>query len=125
MKSIKITRNPYLLFLPFLIVLIIFAILNPTGGYGDEYRYLMFANNLVHGFYSPPPPNVTLTNGPGYPIILMPFVALDLPLIYITLLNPFFYYFSIIFLYKALQKVVSYKITLIFSFFWVCYYIVY
>jgi hypothetical protein len=118
MKSIKITKNPYLLFLPFLIILIIYAILNPTDGYGDEHRYLTFAKNLVHGFYSPPPPNVNLTNGPGYPIILTPFVALDLPLIYITLLNPFFYYFSIIFLYKALQKVVSQKVTLIFSFFW-------
>ena len=125
MKNIKITRNPYLLFLPFLIVLIIFAILNPTTGYGDEHRYLTFANNLVHGFYSPPPPNVNLTNGPGYPIILTPFVALNLPLIYITLLNPFFYYFSIIFLYKALLKVVSYKTTLIFSFFWACYYLGY
>lgn len=124
-KSIKITKNPYLLFLPFLIILIIFAILNPTNGYGDEDRYLTFARNLIHGFYSPPPPNVRLTNGPGYPIVLMPFVALKLPLIYITLLNPFFYYFSIIFLYKALQKVVSQKTTLIFSFFWACYYLGY
>ena len=125
MKSIKITKNPYLLFLPFLIVLIIFVILNPTDGYGDEHRYLMFAKNLVHGFYSPPPPNVILTNGPGYPIILVPFVALGLPLTYITLLNPFLYYFSIIFLYKALQKVVSYNTTLIFSFMWACYYLAY
>ena len=125
MKNIKITKNPYLLFLFFLIVFIILTILNPTEGYGDEHRYLMFANNLVHGFYSPPPPNINLSNGPGYPIILTPFVALNSPLTYITLLNPFFYYFSIIFLYKALQKVVSHKITFIFSFFWACYYIAY
>ena len=124
-KKIKSIRNPFLIFLPFLLILILYALLNPTSGNGDEHRYLTFANNLINGFYSPPSPNINLTNGPGYPIILTPFVALKLPLIYITLLNPFCYYFSIIFLFKALKQVVSYKITLLFSFLWACYYIAY
>ncbi len=124
-KNIRITKNPYLLFLPFLILLVIYVFLNPTDGLGDEHRYLTFAQNLVHGFYSPPAPEINLTNGPGYPIILMPFVALGLPLVCITLMNAFFYYFSIIFLFKALQKIVPYRTTLIFSFFWACYYIAY
>ncbi|KAA9039309.1 hypothetical protein FW778_10790 [Ginsengibacter hankyongi] len=125
MKKIKSIKNPFLIFLPFLILLMIYALLNPTSGNGDEHRYLTFAHNLINGFYSPPPPNINLTNGPGYPIILAPFVALKLPLAYITLLNPFLYYFSIIFLFKALKQVVSYKTTLIFSFLWACYYIAY
>lgn len=125
MKEYRLTRNPYLLFLPFLLFLIVFALLNQTGGHGDEGRYLMFAKNLVHGFYSPPPPNVDLTNGPGYPIIILPLMLLGLSKIYVILLNPFFYYFSIVLLYKALLKVVSYKTTLFFSFFWACYYLGY
>lgn len=124
-KKNKITRNPYLLFLPFLIVFIIYVFLNPTNGQGDEKRYLMFAQNLVHGFYSPLAPNINLTNGPGYPIILMPFVALGLPLVCMTLLNAFFYYLSIIFLFRALQQIVPYRTTLIFSFLWASYYIAY
>jgi len=124
-KKIKSIRNPFLIFLPFLIILVIYALLHPTRGNGDEHRYLTFAHNLLNGFYSPPPPDINLTNGPGYPIILTPFVALNLPLVCITLLNPFFYYFSIIFLFKALKRVVSYKFTLIFSFLWAGYYLAY
>jgi hypothetical protein len=125
-KNIKITNNPYLLFLPFLILFIIYVVIFPTNGQqGDEGRYLMFAQNLLHGYYSPPPPNINLTNGPGYPIILMPFMGLGLPLISITILNAIFYYLSIIFLFKALQQIVSPRITLIFSLFWACYYVAY
>lgn len=123
--KIKITKNLYLLFLPFLVFFIIFILVNPTKGNGDEHRYLTFAHNLVNGFYSPPSPNLNLANGPGYPIILMLFVALGLPFTYMTLLNAFLYYFSIIFLFKALEKTVSPSLTLIFSLFWACYYLGY
>lgn len=119
-------KSPFLLFLPFLVVLIIYVLIFPTNGkHGDEARYLMFANNIIHGFYSPPAPDVNLTNGPGYPLILVPFLALGMPLISLTILNACFYYLSIVFLYKALQLVVSTIITLTFSFFWACYYVAY
>jgi 4-amino-4-deoxy-L-arabinose transferase-like glycosyltransferase len=88
---------------------------------GDEARYLMFASNLVHGFYSPPAPNINLWNGPVYPIVLLPLAALRLPLIFMTLLNALFYYLSIVFLFKALSLVVSSKKALAFSLFWGCY----
>jgi hypothetical protein len=123
-NKIKLPKNPWLLFLPFLILYIIFVLIFPTTGHqGDEERYLMFANNLVNGFYSPPAPDINLTNGPGWPIILMPFIALGLPLITITIANAFFYYISIIFLYKALKETVSYQLTLLFSMLWACYYV--
>lgn len=118
--------NPYLLFSPFLIAFIIYVFILPTDGLaGDQPRYLEYAQNLIHGFYSPPFPNIQLINGPGYPIILMPFLALKLPLISITLLNAFFYYFSIIFLFKALNEIVSFGYSLVFSFAWSCYLIAY
>src|SRR5690349_1086566 len=43
---------------------------------GDEWRYLYYADNLLHGFYSPHD-RVFLWNGPGYPLLLAPFVGID------------------------------------------------
>jgi len=126
MKKIeKIAHNPYLLFIPFLMAYIFYVLLMPTNGTSsDEPRYLIYANNLIQGFYSPPG-EIWLINGPGYPIILMPFLALNLPFIWITIMNAFFYYFSIILLYKALKEIVSFRFVLIFSLAWASYLIAY
>jgi len=125
MRNIKLIKNPFWLFLPFLIFFIIIILKFQTDGmktHGDESRYYQFAQNLIHGFYSPPSPKIDLTNGPGYPIILMPFVALGLPVISMKLMNAVFYYLSIILLFKSLQQIVSFRKALIFSLFWACYY---
>lgn len=45
----------------------------PHPDFGDEWRYLYYANNLLHGFYSPRE-RVFLWNGPGYPLLILPFV---------------------------------------------------
>ncbi|HYM94531.1 MAG TPA: glycosyltransferase family 39 protein [Chitinophagaceae bacterium] len=120
-KEIKISRNPYLLFSPFLLLYILIVLfLHSDTLWGDESRYLMYAQNLIHGFYSGS--DSDLSNGPGYPIILTPFIALHLPLLVIKLLNPVFYYFSVVFLFKVLRRIVSFKMTLLFSLFWACYY---
>jgi len=112
-------KSPCLFFLPFLLFLLLFVFLFHTDALeGDEGRYLMFADNLLHGFYSPPAPDINLWNGPGYPIILMPFVGLRLPLIFLTLLNAVFYYLSIIFLFKACLLIVSFRMALAVGLFW-------
>ena len=82
----------------------------------------MFAQNLIHGFYSPAPPAIDIGDGPGYPILLIPFLVLGLPLIWVTLINAALYYISIILLFKALLQFVSFPMALIFSLFWACYY---
>ncbi len=126
MRKSKIIRNPYLLFSPFLIAFIVYVFISPTDGNGgDEVRYLLYAENLTHGFYSPPGWNGWLINGPGYPIVLVPFVALKLPFLSMTIINAFFYYFSIILLFKALNKTVSYGVAILFSFAWASYMIAY
>jgi 4-amino-4-deoxy-L-arabinose transferase-like glycosyltransferase len=122
MRKIKITENPYLLFSPFLIVSLILVFLFRTNcTYGDEGKYISFATNILHGYFSPPAPGIDLANGPGYPILLVPFIAMRLPLVCITIMNAVFYYFSIILLYKILQQFVSKQVTIIFSLFWACY----
>jgi len=118
-------RNPFLLFSPFLCLYIIYILFFPPDMVGDQPRYLKFAQNLINGFYSPPAPDINLTNGPGYPLFLVPFVALHLPVICITLMNAVLYYLSIILLFKALKRVVELNIALLFSMFWACYYVAY
>ena len=121
-----VIRNPYILFSPFLIAFIIYVLISPpTGTSGDESRYIYYAHNLIHGFYSPPPPDIKLINGPGYPLLLVPFIALNTPLVIITLMNAFFYYFSIILLFNALKGIVSFGAALSFSFVWAFYYVAY
>jgi hypothetical protein len=123
MIKIKITRNPFILFSPFLFLYLVFVFKFPTNGtMGDENRYLMFAQHLLNGFYSWPAPNIDIGDGPGYPILIMPFVALKTPLIFITSLNALLYYFSIIFLFKSLQQVTSFSFTLIACLFWAAFY---
>ncbi len=126
MKNIRLTRNPFLLFVPFLAVAILLVLLSPPNGTtGDENRYLMFAQHLLHGFYSWPAPNIDLGYGPGYPILLVPFLAFHSPFIFIGLMNAVFYYFSIILLFKSLQSFLSFRLTLICCLFWGCFYNLY
>ncbi|MFI5136198.1 MAG: glycosyltransferase family 39 protein [Sphingobacteriales bacterium] len=112
----KFTRNPWLIFSPFLIYYGHLVVKNkwPTL-YGDEIRYVDFAHNLIHGFYSPFPAHINLWNGPGYPLILAPLLALHIPVLYITLLNALYLYLAIVFLYKTLTLVAGNKIALVFS----------
>jgi hypothetical protein len=78
MKNIKITKNPFLLFLPFLILYTILIIVFAKNEYrGDEVRYLNYAKNLIHGFYSPPYPHIDLGNGPGYSILIAPLALIS------------------------------------------------
>ena len=127
MKDLKLTRNPFLLFAPFLLLYIVVIIISrPAEMFGDESRYLIYARYMISGFIAPSEINFdTLGNGPGYSIILIPFVALHIPILWMALMNAFFYYFSIILLYKVLIQIASYRAALIASLFWACYFNVY
>lgn len=125
-RLISIFRNPYLLFSPFLLLFILIVLrFNNNVFENDEQRYIQFSKNLLNGFYSPPAPDINLWNGPGYPLILMPFVAFKINPVYITLLNAVFYYLSIVFLFKALIQLTNFKSALAFCLFWGSYYTAY
>lgn len=89
----------------------------------DEPSYLGFAHNLLHGFYSPPPPNIDLWHGPGYPLLIAPLVALNVPLICLRLLNALLLYFSVIFFYRIVQDRFGYKPALILAVIFGCYWL--
>lgn len=114
--SKKLTRNPYLIFLPFLVLYVIVIFINkwPTL-YGDEIRYVDFAWHLLHGYYSPPAPHIDLWNGPGYPLTIVPFMWLKIHSLTVTLMNAAYLYLALVFLFKALKLVTSHKIALLFT----------
>jgi len=103
MKKKEIIKNPYLILSPVLILSISYILIFPTDGkWGDEARYINLAENIIHGYYSPPAPAIDFGNGPGYPLFIAPFIALRTPLVVITILNAVLLYFSLILLYKIL-----------------------
>lgn len=100
----KLTLQRTLKFLPlFILYVIIVYLLNDPHTKGDEGRYLGFTNNLLNGYYAIPGIRAGfLWNGPGYPIILIPFKYFHLPLIFPRVLNAIFLTFGVIYLYKSL-----------------------
>lgn len=67
---------------------------------GDEARYVIYGQNLAAGYYAEAT-NPALWCGPGYPLVLAPFFALSVPLIFAKLLNAFFIFFALAYFCKA------------------------
>ena len=110
--------NPWLVFSPFLVVFILLVLkLHADKMEGDESRYIMYAQNLLQGFYSPKN-FVFLWNGPGYPLFLVPFLYFKLPLITIPLANALMQYMSIVFLFKSIKAYTNTKVAFIASLAW-------
>ena len=103
-------------FLPLLLLYVLITITASTASFqGDEGRYIMFATNLSNGYYSPQN-EVYLWNGPGYPIVLLPFVMLGLPWIAAKLLNCFFLFGAIIYFYHTLRFYFQERTAILFSY---------
>lgn len=68
---------------------------------GDEGRHIRYATNLTQGHFTNAN-NPDLSNGPGYPLVLAPFVALNANLIIPKLLNALFILIGVIYLHKSL-----------------------
>lgn len=73
---------------------------NRPGLIWDEWRYLWFAENLTQGFFVPPE-HPDLLNGPGYPLVLAPLVALKVPLLGLRMLNAVFMALAAWFSFRA------------------------
>lgn len=113
--------NHFLAFLPFLL-LYCFLIFQKSEEKlrKDEWRYIYYAENILQGKYSPKE-TVFLWSGPGYPILISPFVGMKSPTILIKLLNGFFLYFSIILLFKTLIRYLTIRRAFIISLLWALY----
>ena len=66
----------------------------------DEGRYRWYAGNLAQGFYNTPD-KPDIINGPGYPLVLAPLIALGSPLIVLRGLNAVFMALAAWFSFRA------------------------
>jgi len=111
MKSRVLTLLPLLVVHSLLIVLF-----SDPGLIGDEIRYIKYAGNLSHGFYTDLS-NPELTNGPGYPLLLVPLMALGIPLSAMVWLNIVFLFFGVSYFYKSVRLFVSKNQSILYSYF--------
>jgi 4-amino-4-deoxy-L-arabinose transferase-like glycosyltransferase len=103
-------------FLPLLLVYIFIVSITYTDNFiDDEGRYVMYATNLSNGFYSPLN-SIRLANGPGYPMVLLPFVTLKLPWLAARLMNPLFLFIAIVYFYFTLCLYMKERPALFFSY---------
>ena len=117
-----ILGSPWLMFLPFLIVYMVFVMLMREHiNDGDSLRYQFYAQNLLHGYFTDRD-CVDIWNGPGYPLILVPILFLKLPMIAASFLNAFFQYLSVVFLYKIIKFVSTRAYAVVLALAWACYY---
>ncbi|NOZ70175.1 MAG: hypothetical protein GXP46_13255 [Deferribacteres bacterium] len=103
-------------FLPLLVLY--FAVVLALGSnslWADESHYVMFATNLSHGYYSPRD-DVNLWYGPGYPLVLLPFVLLNLPWLAAKLLNPLFLFMAVVYFHRTLRLYMRERQSLFFSY---------
>ena len=103
-------KQVFILFLPFLLIYVATVLIFKKNIYvGDETRYLMFAHNILNGFYSPPPPDINLWNGPGYPLLLSIFIKIHWSDMMLVLINAVWVYLSLILTYKTLKYFLTCK----------------
>jgi len=105
-----------LLFVPLLLIYsMILLVLNSDNLSGDEGRYIMYATNLLNGYFSPRD-HIELWNGPGYPIILMPFIKFNLPFMTAKLLNPAFLFMAVLYFYHLVCLYIKKRPAIFFSY---------
>lgn len=103
-------------FLPLLFFYILVVIVASSNTFqGDESKYVRFANNLANGYYSPHD-DIDLWFGPGYPIVLLPFILMKLPWLAARLLNALFLFGAILYFYHTLLLYIHKHYAFIFSF---------
>ncbi len=97
-KNFYVSFTLFAFFIGYILIVLVFK---KEYYVGDEPRYLMFANNILHGYYSPPPPEINLWNGPGYPLLIALTKVLHLPELSVRLLNAVWLYLTLILTYKT------------------------
>src|SRR5215831_7770529 len=101
---------------PLLVIYIMLIVLTSRSDFfGDEGGYVSHAINLTHGYYTPAN-NIDLWWGPGYSIIMAPFVLLKAPWLAVKLLNAFFLFFAVIYFYHTLRLYTSSRYVLLLSY---------
>ncbi len=119
--------SPWWLFLPFLLFYVVLAlVMEPhTELLYDEGRYWGFALNMLNGHYHYKEGYQFLWNGPGYPILLLPFVVLNCKPWVLELLNSLMLYATVVYFFKLMNMYISRKQALFATLILACYWPLY
>lgn len=98
-------RSPWQVLFPLLVIWLIASVTFKAHNVlvMDEVRYWGFAENLLQGHFHFTEGHNFLWSGPGYPLLLTPFVALDLPLWAPKMLNAVLLYIGIVHIFKTMS----------------------
>ncbi len=103
-------------FFPLLLLYIIVVLLFSNNELaGDESRHMAYATNLTHGYYTDGS-NPDLRNGPGYPMVIAPFVAINSSLLILKFLNALFVFIGIIYFKKSIEFFAKEKYAIVFAY---------
>ena len=112
-----VSQKKIINFLPLLVLYILLLIFFSNKDFiQDEERYIQYANNIVEGYYTPKE-LTRLTNGPGYPLILVPFAIFKAPIVYAKFLNALFLFFAVYYFYLTLSIFLNRNKAIIYSYF--------
>ena len=90
------------------------------GLIADEVKFYEHAENITHGYYADPArPN--LMEGPGYPIFLAPWVAINAPFYLIRTFNILFLSFACLYLFLILKRYIHLRAAIVLTFLFALY----
>lgn len=102
-----------LLYLPLLLIYIIIVLVFSSDILiGDESRHFNYALNLTNGYYVEAE-NPNFRNGPGYPLVLAPFIAVGCSLLTLKFLNIAFVAMAVFYFKKTIDLFAEGKFALI------------
>lgn len=110
MKSSRPFKKLWPLLALYIIIVLVFS---TDTLFGDELRHVDYATNLSNGYFAETD-NPQLRNGPGYPLVLAPFVAFNIGLLVPKLLNAFFLFFAVVYFKKTLDLFTTKKFAIVF-----------
>lgn len=84
-----------------LIYIVIVVVCSKNELVGDEDRHMMYATNLTQGYYADEV-NPSLVNGPGYPMVIAPFVAMKANYLFLKILNAVFVFIGVVYFKKTI-----------------------
>jgi hypothetical protein len=119
--------NPWLVMGPFLLLYAVLALVmdpHETLIY-DEGRYWGFAENMLNGHFHYKEGYQFLWSGPGYPLLLLPFVMLSSPIWVLQLVNAGLLYLAVVFFFKLMNLYFSREKSLFAALLFACYWPMY
>src|SRR6266404_382684 len=96
--------------------LVIVIVASSAAFEGDEAGYVYNATRMIRG-PAVSPQDLRLWWGPGYPILLIPFIVLGVPWIVVKLLNVVFLFGAILYCYALLRRYLDRRTALIITFY--------